>query len=56
MQVVELQKYFTFESDTHGLKDAILQECCGVLRKALSTIHEKAEVRHNRSGPVTSYS
>lgn len=44
-QVVDLQKYWVFESDVHGTKDAVLKECCGVLIRAIQTIHDKAEVR-----------
>ena len=42
--MVDLQKHWVFESDVHGTKDAILRECCGVLVKAIQTIHDKAEV------------
>ncbi|GAX85007.1 hypothetical protein CEUSTIGMA_g12428.t1 [Chlamydomonas eustigma] len=43
--VVELQKYWVFESDQHGIKDSVLSECCSALQKGLQTIHDKAEHR-----------
>jgi len=41
--VVELQKYWVFESDEHGIKDSVLTECCAALQKGLQTIHDKTE-------------
>ena len=49
-QVVELQKYWVFEACSHGTKESILRECCAVLEKALSTIHDKAEVTGGEEG------
>ena len=48
--MVELQRYWVFEACPHGTKEAILRECCAVLEKALSTIHDKAEVTGGEEG------
>ena len=54
-KVVDLQKYWVFESDVHGTKDAVLKECCSVLVKAIQTIHDKAEVRLTIIGGLILY-
>jgi len=42
-QVIDLVKYWMFDSDEHGIKISILRECKTLLERALQTVHEKAE-------------
>ena len=44
-QVAELQKSYVFHGDKGSIKFSILEECTGVLNKAIHTVNEKAEVR-----------